>query len=142
MIYMTLSDEQKTEITSALQHYLKQEFVLITDFEKVIDNRTEITENEETIYEYPCPCQTIWLDTNNYAITYGKQHIISTFYDENGDIIYDENNMPEDCDETGTSYDTVKREYYYDFNPDLEDIAGTYEYIAPLEWMRSDDIWR
>lgn len=107
-----ISDDDKATITLALKHFLKNEYHMITDFNKVIDNRQEITvdvNNEtKTLYMYQCPCQTIYLDINNYPYSYDKQHIIND-------------------------------EYYYDFAEDADDVdtAGTYTYINTTEWQRT-----
>ena len=106
---MTLDDDTIETITCALMHYHATRYHLITDYTKVILSREEITVNNTTIYKYPCPCQTIYLDSEHYAVTYDKQHVIDD-------------------------------KYYYDFNPDMEDIAGTYEEIGSYEWKRNSAI--
>lgn len=106
---MTLTDDDIETITCALKHYHSPRYHGITDYKKVINNRTEITVNDTLLYKYPCPCQTIYLNSEHYPITYNKQHVIED-------------------------------KYYYDFNPDTEDIAGTYEEIGTYEWKRTQVI--
>ena len=69
---MTLTDEEIESITTALRFYLRGIYVDVTDFEHVIQNRTEPTTG---VYEYDCPGQKIWLNNKNYAVTYGRQKI-------------------------------------------------------------------
>lgn len=103
---MTVTDTEKDLLYYPLKHYLRNEYMGLCDYDYVIENREEILiEYGEVIYKYNCPCQTIYLDIDGYAVNYDKQHII----EEN---------------------------YYYDFNTDNTG-AGTYTYIAPLEWKRS-----
>lgn len=106
---MTLSDDDIETITCALKHYHATRYHGITDYTKVINAREEISINNTTVYKYPCPCQTIYLDENHYAITYDKQYIIDNYY------YYDFN--PDTTD----------------------DIAGTYEQIGTYEWKRTSE---
>ena len=104
---MTLSDDDIETITCALKHYHATRYQGITDYTKVINAREEITVNEDTFYKYPCPCQTIYLDDECYAVEYDKQHIIDEKY------------------------------YYYFNPETVDDIAGTYEEIGSYEWKRT-----
>ena len=110
---MTLTDEEVETITCAIKHYLQTDFHLITDFQKVIQNREEFEINvngeRKTLYKYECPCQTIYLGENNYPWTYGQQYIVND-------------------------------EYYYDFNENNDgEAAGTYTYINTVEWKRTPE---
>ena len=122
---MTLTNDDIEELCAILRYYHRIEFQLITDYEKVVANREEITSEVEnsgedtvieftSVYSYPCPCQIIYLNEDNYAISYKKQHIIESDNEEN-------------------EYD-----YYYDFNPDIDSIDGIFTYINPLEWKRTE----
>ena len=104
---MTLTSEEIEKLTCALKHYHLSDYHHITDYYKVIDNRTELTVNNETVYKYKCPCQTIYLDSENYAITYDKQYVIEDMY----------------------YYDFNK-----EHSPDL---PGTYTEIGTQEWLRN-----
>ena len=104
---MTVTKIEKELLYYPLKHYLKNEYIGLCNYDHIIENREEIKiEYNETIYKYNCPCQTIYLDIDGYAVNYDKQHIIN-------------------------------EEYYDDFNTN-EEGAGTYTYIAPLEWKRNN----
>ena len=112
-VKMTLTDDDIETITCALKHYLQTNFQLITDFTKVIQNRTEleveIDNTTMTLYKYECPGQTIYLDNTHYPWTYDNQLVVND-------------------------------EYLYDFNEDnLEDTPGTYTYINTSEWQRTSE---
>ena len=109
-----IDDDTKQEIISALKHYLLPEYALITDFDKVVDNREEliidVNGESKTLYKYPCPIQTIYLDLNNYPYTIGNQRVVND-------------------------------EYYYNFEEDVESVetAETYTYINTTEWKRTPE---
>lgn len=103
---MTLTDDEREELHNVLQHYHKLEYQRVTDYDKVIDARETV---EEGVTMYPCPCQPIYLDDTNYAVTYGNQYVIDDEY------YYDFNTT------SGT------------------DLPATYTYINTLEWVRDED---
>ena len=67
-------------ISSALKHYHKVEYQKVTDYEKVISNRTSLTVDGTTVYRYDCPMQTIYLNGQHYPITYGNQRVDEDYY--------------------------------------------------------------
>ena len=79
---MTLTDTERWTLHNVLQHYHRLEYHRVTDYDKVIDQRQEVTEG---VWMYPCPLQPIYLDANYYAVTYDKQYVID------GDYYYDFN---------------------------------------------------
>lgn len=100
-------------ITSALQHYHKPDYQIMTDYEKVIENRKELTVNGNILYQYNCPLQTIYLDESNYPISYKNQRVEGDYY------------------------------YYYfgddEVDPDVD--TDKYSYKVDYEWKRVEDIW-
>lgn len=127
---MTLTNEQIEEITYPLKHYHLTKYHEVTDYEKIIQNRTEIQdETIGTIYKYECPNQDIYLDENNYAVTYDKQHVITTYYDDNDFII----NTPDTT--APAEYARVEVEVYYEFPYESE--VGTYTYLNSYEWHKT-----
>lgn len=103
---MTLTPDEIEATTTALQYYLTGVYVDITDFETIINNRTEPTPG---IYQYDCPGQTLWLNSENYAVTYGRQKVTD------GKVYY-----------KWTNDTTIE-----------EDLA--YEYHCPLEWKKTSE---
>lgn len=101
-----LTSDEKETIKTALTHYLKNEYRILADFEKVIENREEV---ENNIWMYPCPIQTIYLDETFYAVTYGKQRVTDDKYEYNFTDI--------------------------DVDPS-EDNGDIYDYTTSLEWKR------
>ena len=126
---MTLTSEEIEQITYPLKHYHLNKYHAVTDYETIIKNRTEIEEDGQTIYKYECPNQDIYLDTNHYAVDYDKQHVITTFFDEDDFILNNENGT------TPQEYDHVEVEVYYEYHPDS--IVGTYTYLNTYEWMKT-----
>lgn len=100
---------------SALKHYHKLEYQTITDYDKVIDSRVELTVNSTTLYKYDCPCQTIYLKADNYPITYDRQKVVGDYYYYNF------------SDNTPTS--------------ETEDELDLYKYKVKYEWKRNTNIW-
>lgn len=164
----TITTEEKEGLIRILHHYLRNDLCELTDFEKVIETRTPLTINNEQCYQYNCPIQTIYLNTEGYAVDYKRQHIVTLETLTNDEeVIIDEtasdpstmgkpyptevydteiksmNAEPEDTTEVVhySTDDIVKRNkgYYYDFNTEQED-AGTYTYINSYEWKRNS-IW-
>ena len=103
---VTFDEEERRTLHNVLEHYHKLEYHRVTDYDKVIDACEE--HEEENILIFPCPCQTIYLDSDFYAVTYGKQYVI----------------------EDGYYYD-------FNPDTELE-TAGTYTYINPYEWKREE----
>jgi hypothetical protein len=101
-------------IETALRHYHKEEYQTVTDYQKVIDNRTELTVDGVTLYKYDCPLQTIYLKEDNYPVTYGNQKVDSTYY-----------------------YYT-----FSESNIDPEHDVDKYTYKVSYEWKRNENIWQ
>jgi len=140
---MTLTDEQKSKITSALWHYHLDQYHRISNYDNIIDNREEVTPG---VFYYPCPLQDVYLDADCYAVDYDRQHVFFYYYDENGEIILDENDMPaEDLPEG--SYTSRKGYVYYDsreeiptIDPDATgdtSIINVLTYLGDYEWKRN-----
>ncbi|RAP51130.1 MAG: hypothetical protein BZ138_05990 [Methanosphaera sp. rholeuAM270] len=99
------------EIICALKHYHLNMYHHITDYERVIANRSEVSSG---VFEYPCPGQNIYLDSTYYAVTYGRQRV-----DTNADAYY---------------YN------FSDINADSSTDTDLFEWLATYEWKRSN-IW-
>lgn len=140
---MTLTSDEREEIATVLNHYLLNEYRRVTNYYKAIDNRVEV---ETGIYMYPCPIQKIYLDDENYAVTYDRQTVWTAYLDEDGSIVYDttdNNPTPPQAE-----YDTVIKQVFYDFRDESEiqpipagytgDTSFIPTYVAEYEWKRSD----
>lgn len=106
---MTLTEDEIEELSVILFHYLKPEYRRLCDFETVIQERNTLTVDGETVYAYECPCQTIYLNTENYPITYGKQLV--------------------DIEDDG---------YYYQFVED-DTINTVMDRVTSYEWKRTEE---
>jgi hypothetical protein len=91
---------------------------------------------------YPCPVQKIYLDEENYAVTYDRQTVWTVYLNEEGNVLCDTtSNNPTPPQE----YDSVKREVYYDFRETIPDTpvdddvnANVATFVADYEWKRSN----
>lgn len=137
----TLTQEERDEIKSALWHYLLDKYRRITNLDAVIDQRTEVTSG---IYEYPCPCQTVYLDENAYAVTYGRQTVGTRYINDDDELVaYTTDTNPTPPEE---EYTKVIRSVFYDFREETptvpENYTGDVGYIptklGPYEWKRSN----
>ena len=92
----------------ALRYYHKSIYASVTDYPTIIANKTEVSEG---IYAYKCPGQTIYLDSDAYAVTYDRQIV-----------------------------DTEENAYYYKFTDD-DDIETdmAYEYVTTYEWQKTEE---
>ena len=132
-----LTTDEKETIKAALWHYHQNKYHRITDYDKVIQNRQQITEN---IYYYPCPLQDIYLDNNAYAVSYGRQSVWTIYYNENNEIISDSATNPTPPNEYHHSTTTV----YYDPRETITEIPQNYEgdvnypliELGDIEWQR------
>lgn len=95
-----ITQEEIEAITCALQYYLNDLYKEICDYETVIRNRKTTTIDvggiPQTVYIYECPCQTIYLNSLHYPVSYGRQHIM------NNDYYYDFNEYNDEIDQAGT----------------------------------------
>ena len=82
-----------------LTHYLRWDLRICADFETIIAHRKTLTVNGVTVYEYPCPGQTIYLKEDMYPITYGKQRVKGDRYQYN---FMDETGDPSEADDLYT----------------------------------------
>lgn len=107
------AEEQEAleEICEVLRFYHKVEYRGTVDYGKVVENRTTLTVDGDTLYQYNCPLQTIYLDDTNYPVTYGRQKVDEDYY------YYD------------FSTESV--------DPDFVD---QYTYRVPYEWKR-EEVW-
>jgi hypothetical protein len=102
---MTLSDDT---IAHILEFYHKPAYRQITDYEKVVQLGTPITVDGEQCMQYPCPAQTITINSEGYAVTTGKQRVS------------EEQNA-----------------YWYNwYNDDTSDDMS-YEYVGPYQWLKT-----
>ena len=81
----SLTNDEIEKLGVILWHYLYPEYRRLCDFESVVTERTPLIIDGVQCYMYDCPCQPIYLNTNNYPVTYKKQVINidenSYFYD-------------------------------------------------------------
>ena len=103
---MTLPD---TDYEGIVQHYHKPAYRQITDYSKVVANKTTTTLDGNTIYVFPAPGQTIYLGEDGYAVTMGNQKV-----------------------------DPEKNIYYYRWNldPNIEEDTA-FEYVTVYEWKNT-----
>lgn len=101
---MTFTEDEIGAIRTALLFYLNGLYVDVTDFNHVITNRTEPTPG---VYQYDCPGQTLWLNDENYAVTYQRQKVTD-----------------------GKVY------YRWTDDPSVEEDMA-YEYLCPYEWKKT-----
>ena len=95
-------------VCSILRFYHHRDYRSITDYEKAYNNRVELKVNEDTVYRYDLPFQTIYLNSENYPITLGDQLVQDNKYYYNFD----------------------------DEETDTDDPTG-YTYICRYEWKRN-----
>lgn len=107
------SKDPNEKIVTALKHYLKTDYHLLSDFYKIVENREEVATG---IYKYSCPFQIIYLDDECYPMTRGNQKVDI----ENNRYYYNFNQV---------SANSTSEE-------DLFECIGTYE------WKRNTNIWR
>ena len=102
-------DEDTLEMLEyPLKHYIRGVFRDIINFKKTILQREQIDTN---IWKYTVPERDIYLDSEGYAVTYGRQKV------ENGKVYYrftDELGVPDDM---------------------------AYEYVADYEWKKTKQNW-
>ena len=108
-------------VASVLEYYHRIDFRATADYERTARNRTvndDATEEYgETIYEYNCPMQTIYLTEDHYPVSYGEQYV-----------------------------DEEQEWYMYNFNDELDvtdlyiadENSDNFEYKIPYEWKREE----
>lgn len=139
---MTLTTDEIETIKSALWHYHLNKYHRITDYNKVVENREQVDEN---IYYYPCPLQDVYLDNDAYAVTYGRQSVYFKYYNEDDELLTDNNGVPlADLEEGEYSYRTGV--VYYDPREVIPEIPSGYTgdtslaniliRVADYEWLR------
>lgn len=69
---MTLDDEDFEHI---VEHYHRSIYHKITDYEKVVANKTTTSLDGETLYVFEAPGQTIYLNNEGYPVTIGNQMV-------------------------------------------------------------------
>lgn len=74
-----------------VKHYHKPDYKQITDYTKVVENKTTTVVDGETIYVFEAPGQTIYLNEEGYPITIGKQMSDA----ENNQYLYKWYNTPD-----------------------------------------------
>lgn len=143
----TLSEEETEKIACAINHYLQPQYSRITDIYTVIENRRQVpTQDESIIWAYDCPCQTVYLDEDAYAVDCGRQVVEKIFFNEHDEILVDQTGQfikeaePED-------YDHMIAKVYYDPREDItppeQDFQGdvntlpSYIYLGEYEWQRT-----
>lgn len=94
-------------LSAVLKYYHTTKFNYCTDYEKVIAAREPVTIDGVECYKYKCPGQDIYLNQDNYPVTYDKQLIKDGYY------------------------------YYTFRNQDADpDDISVYDYKIPYEWKR------
>lgn len=136
---MTLTEDERGEIKSALWHYLLSKYRRITNLDAVIDQRIEVTEG---VYAYPCPCQTVYLDDNAYAVTYGRQTVGTRYINDEDELVaYVTDTIPTPPEE---EYTKVIRSVFYDFREEIPEVPLNYDgdlnyrptKLGSYEWKR------
>jgi hypothetical protein len=139
----TLSEEETEKIACAINHYLQPQYSRITDIYSVIETRQEI---EPGIWAYYCPCQTIYLDDDAYAVNCGRQYVEKIYYNPYGEALLDENyHYIQNPDPS--EYASYTAKVYYDprdpipaLPPDAEgdtSITNVMIYLGEYEWQRN-----
>ena len=105
-----MTDVDDETLEHIVEFYHKPELRAITDYEKVVENKTTISVDGETILVFEPPMQRIYLTTEGYPIDIGNQRV-----------------------------DINKNIYYYRWNmdPNVEEDTA-FEYVAPYEWLRTN----
>lgn len=108
-------------VASVIEYYHRIDFRATADYDLIARHRTvntEATEEyDETIYEYSCPAQTIYLTEEHYPVSWGQQYV-----------------------------DDEEKWYMYNFNDELdasdlyisEDNSDNFEYKIAYEWKRNE----
>lgn len=108
-------------VASVIEYYHTLEFRATADYDRIARSRTvnseATSEYGETIYEYNCPSQDIYLTAEHYPVTWGEQFV-----------------------------DSEQKWYMYNFNTAmsisdivLEDDESTLSiYKIPYEWKREE----
>lgn len=140
-----LTEEETEKIACAINHYLQSQYLRITDVYSVIEQR-ELVGEEPNVWAYNCPCQTIYLDDDAYAVNWGKQIVEKIFFNEHGEILLDQTGQfikeaePQE-------YDHYVAKVYYDPRTEVtvpeQDFEGdvntlpSYIYLGDYEWKRT-----
>lgn len=108
-------------VASVLEYYHRIDFRATADYERTARNRTvnadATAQYGETIYEYNCPLQTIYLTEDHYPVSWEEQYV-----------------------------DEEQEWYMYNFDDDLfvsdlietEDDSTNIKYRVPYEWKREE----
>jgi hypothetical protein len=136
---LTLTEQQRGEIKSALWHYLLDKYRRITNLDAVIDQRTEVTTG---VYAYPCPCQTVYLDENAYAVSYGRQTIYTRYVNDDELVSVSTDTIPTPPE---GEYTSVIRSVFYDFRDEIPEVPQDYDgdlgflptKLGSYEWKRN-----
>ena len=96
-------------VSHILEHYHKPGYRIITDYEKVVANAEELTENGMHLTKYECPGQTIYLNDEGYPVTIDRQKV-----------------------------DIEKNAYFYRWTDEDVDEDVAFEYVAPYEYMKNE----
>jgi len=106
-------------VASVLEYYHRIDYRATSDYLQTAHARSvnaEATQKYgETIYEYNCVAQTIYLNEEHYPVTWGEQYV-----------------------------DSEQKWYMYNFNDELDasdlyntdDDSDNFEYKIPFEWKR------
>lgn len=140
----TLTEEETEKIACAINHYLQSQYLRITDVYAVIENR-ELLDEDEQVWAYHCPCQTIYLDNEAYAVDWGRQVVEKIFFNEHGEILVDQTGQFIKEAEP-SEYDHYIARVYYDpreeitvpeegFQGDVNTLPD-YIYLGDYEWKR------
>lgn len=140
-----LSEEETETIACAIRHYLQPQYLRITDVYNVIANREQV---EEGIWAYNCPCQTVYLDDNAYAVDCGRQYVSRVYYNEHGEVLVNQQTMTLIEDPAPSEYETMTAKVYWDPREDITPLDPTYDgdqsiinalvYLGDYEWKRTE----
>lgn len=142
-----ITEDEADKIATAIRHYLLPDFLNITDVYSVIANR-ELIDEDPNIWAYHCPCQTVYLDDECYAVDCGRQYVSRVYFNEYDEVIMDQeiNNIAQDL--APGEYDHMVARVYYDFRDEIPVIPFGYEgdtslinvvtLLGSYEWKRDE----
>lgn len=140
-----ITEDEAEKIAIAIRHYLRGEYLRILDVYSVIENR-ELVDDDPVIWAYHCPCQTVYLDEDAYAVDCGRQYVSRVYYNEEGEIIMDQQTQNIAQDLSPDEYDHMTANVYYDFRDEIpiiplgfdgdKSLANVLTPLGTYEWKR------
>lgn len=142
-----ITEEEAEKIACAIRHYLHPDYLHIVDVYSVIENR-QLVDDDPVIWAYHCPCQSIYLDDDCYAVDCGRQYVARVYYNEYGEVIMDQQTQNIAQDLEPGEYDHMTATVYYDFRDEIPIIPFGFEgdtsiinvvtLIGSYEWKRDE----